>query len=559
MMRRLTVVLSLLLTLALAGIARAQESSGTPAAKAEFDRGMEAQRKGDYTAAAAAYQKAIELDPNFAEAHQNFIFMSKQAATASLRGRETDPAARPLFKEAGEKETRRLEALYEEWARQNPKSAAYQWALGDLNMYRDYEKLERYMRKAIELDPKFGKAYHTLSLISEVRGDRANQLKYLKMAADNAPENPAYIFYYSRAVCDDDLKRCRELTDEIVRRFPTHERGAQALYWLEDDVKGTAEKIAILERQQREYPAAKYNWTASGVTKLYALYGQTAPEKAIALAEEMGKIAKTDADRRAWEGRVTYQRNLLQAQTLVKEKKFTEARTLLDATTPPRYFDATSLHLLKAEAATAAREPAAAYETLLKLMAKEPKGKLRAALLAAGGKLGKDEAAINADLWRELDAVAKPANEFTLAHYGDEKKQSLSDYRGKVVLLNFWYPFCGPCRGENPTLQKVLRKFKSDQFVMLAINVHPEEDAFVLPYLKGNKFDFIPLRGSAEFAAKEYNAIGMPTNFLIDQQGRIIFKPGVVRGEDGEETLELQVKMLIERGRKTEKGQVTSR
>ena len=67
------------------------------------------------------------------------------------------------------------------------------------------------------------------------------------------------------------------------------------------------------------------------------------------------------------------------------------------------------------------------------------------------------------------------------------------------------------------------------------------------------------MRGSAEFAAKEYNAVGMPTNFLIDQQGRIIFKPGVVRGEDGEETLELQIKMLIERGRKSEKGQVTSR
>jgi thiol-disulfide isomerase/thioredoxin len=153
---------------------------------------------------------------------------------------------------------------------------------------------------------------------------------------------------------------------------------------------------------------------------------------------------------------------------------------------------------------------------------------------------------VSADVRNALEAKAKPVKEFTLARYGDEKKMSLSDYRGKVVLLNFWYPFCGPCRGENPELQMVLAKYGPDNFVILAVNVHPEEDKFVLPYINGNKFGFIPLRGNLEFAEKEFQARGMPTNFLIDPQGRMVFKPGIIRGDEVRK-LELQIEALLPR------------
>jgi thiol-disulfide isomerase/thioredoxin len=161
-----------------------------------------------------------------------------------------------------------------------------------------------------------------------------------------------------------------------------------------------------------------------------------------------------------------------------------------------------------------------------------------------GAKLGKTAGQVRADVRKALEAKAKPVKEFSLARYGDEKKISLSDYRGRVVLLNFWYPYCGPCRGEFPHLQKVSEKYGPERFVILAVNVHPEEDDYVLPYMKGKKFDFVPLRSNVEFAEREFGARGYPTNLLIDTEGRIVFKPGVIRGDEVRK-LELQIEALL--------------
>ena len=117
--------------------------------------------------------------------------------------------------------------------------------------------------------------------------------------------------------------------------------------------------------------------------------------------------------------------------------------------------------------------------------------------------------------------------------------------RGKVVLVNFWYPSCGPCRGEFPTLQRVLTKYQDRGFVILALNVYPDEDEFVMPYMTNNHFTFRPLKTDTDWAEKNYAARGYPTNALVDAAGRVIFKPGVVRGELEQRTLELQVEMLL--------------
>ena len=113
-----------------------------------------------------------------------------------------------------------------------------------------------------------------------------------------------------------------------------------------------------------------------------------------------------------------------------------------------------------------------------------------------------------------------------------------------MVLLNFCYPLCGPWRGENPNLQKVLEKYK-DKFVILAVNVHPDEGKYVLPYTNGNRFGFVPLKSNMEFAEKEFQARGMPSNFLIDPEGRIVYKPGVTQGQDEVRKLELQIESLL--------------
>jgi hypothetical protein len=62
--------------------------------------------------------------------------------------------------------------------------------------------------------------------------------------------------------------------------------------------------------------------------------------------------------------------------------------------------------------------------------------------------------------------------------------------------------------------------------------------------MKGKKWGFVPLRGNVEFAEKEFGASGYPTNVLIDTEGRIVFKPGVIRGDEVRK-LELQIEALL--------------
>lgn len=537
-MRFIQTILLLMFCLLGASVATAQESLGTPAAKAAFEQGEEFRKKSQSTEAAAAYLKAIELDPDFAEAHSMFIFTSKYSVRDDNDSAKTKAAIDAM--------TEKLKAQYSEWAQKDPKRASYQWGLGDLYMYKDYAKVEQYMLKAVALDPQFARAWQTLSLVEEVRGDNEKQVAYLEKAAKAAPGNPAYAFYYANALKHTNKARYAEASLDVVKRFPQHERGAQSLYWLGFNETNLAQKRAYLEQLRAQYPAAKFSWTSGGMYMLFEEYHKVAPEKAVALAEEMIKITSGNAQK-PWQSMLDYQKNTIQARVLLDKGDVAAAAKLLDSTALPPRLDPVSLFKLKAEAAQDAAAQQKVYDEVLKQTVKEPSDKLRETLLALGTKLKKSSAQVEADLHQLLDAQAKPAKDFSLKRYGDEKPIALADYRGKVVLVNFWYPFCGPCRGENPSLQKVLKKIGQDKFAILAVNIYPAEDVFVLPYLKGNRFDFIPLRGNEEFAEKEWGARGYPTNFLIDPQGRTIYRLGPMRGADEERKFELQIRMLLDR------------
>ena len=135
-----------------------------------------------------------------------------------------------------------------------------------------------------------------------------------------------------------------------------------------------------------------------------------------------------------------------------------------------------------------------------------------------------------ADLEAKVVAQSQPVKDFALERFDSDRKVSLADYRGKVVLLNFWYPMCGPCHQEAPFLQKLLIKYGKDNLVILSPNVHPKEDSLVVPYFQSTNYDFIPLKVPAieQWAEKEYGARGYPTNLLIDKQGRKVVNLGVI-------------------------------
>jgi thiol-disulfide isomerase/thioredoxin len=105
----------------------------------------------------------------------------------------------------------------------------------------------------------------------------------------------------------------------------------------------------------------------------------------------------------------------------------------------------------------------------------------------------------------------------------DGKALSLADSRGKVVLLNFWATWCGPCREEIPDLIALQQKYK-DQLQIIALTVDEDNAAMVKKVVAQSGINY-PVAMSPADVRAQYGGIGaLPTSFILDTQGRIVQK-----------------------------------
>lgn len=536
-----TALLALVLLSAALTQAPAGESQGTPEARAAFEAGRAAARAGDTAKAAAHYRKAIAADPAYVDAHDAFIFATTQAAFAyDAQKRAGDEAARTRAEQD-------LKALYEGWAQAQPGNPVYEWALSKL-AGKDWNAAERHLQRAIAISPAFARPYQDLSLIAELRGDNTQRIAYLKKASDLNPSDASYFFYYASAMKAVDRDASLRLLQEVATRFPGTERGAQALYWAAYETPDVEAKLATYERLRQEFPPEKFSWSESGMSDLFDVLIGLDPVKAHALAGDMLTRIAAKSEQKTWQAHQAYATALRESGELRAKGDAKAALERLQGIAPLRsHMDQAPLAIARAAALVAAGDAAAAYAGLSAVVAKTPTDALQGARISTGRTLQKSPADVAADLAALRNAGAKPAPAFTLPDYPDRKQVSLADYRGKVVLINFWYPSCGPCRGEFPTLQRVLDKYKDRGFEILSLNVLPEEHEFVMPYLTKNRFTFRPLETTTDWAEQTYNARGYPTNLLVDGEGRIVFRPGIIRSPREQRTFELQVEALLTR------------
>ena len=118
--------------------------------------------------------------------------------------------------------------------------------------------------------------------------------------------------------------------------------------------------------------------------------------------------------------------------------------------------------------------------------------------------------------------TGKPAPDFSLTLF-DGRIVRLSDFRGKVVFLNFWASWCPPCRAEARLLEQSWQRYKDQGVVFLGVDIQDTEEAgrrfiqeFGITYMNG--------RDPNNRVAIDYGVYGIPETFFVDKDGRITYK-----------------------------------
>ncbi len=98
---------------------------------------------------------------------------------------------------------------------------------------------------------------------------------------------------------------------------------------------------------------------------------------------------------------------------------------------------------------------------------------------------------------------------------------NLVDYRGKVVLVNFWATWCGPCKYEMPWFVEFEQKYKDRDFAVLGVSMDDDGWKSVKPYITEHKINYRVMIGSEVISQQFGDIDSLPTSFILDRQGRI--------------------------------------
>ncbi len=142
------------------------------------------------------------------------------------------------------------------------------------------------------------------------------------------------------------------------------------------------------------------------------------------------------------------------------------------------------------------------------------------------------------------DLLNKPAPAFTLKGL-DGKTASLSDYKGKAVLLNFWATWCGPCKLEMPWLIELQKKYSPQGFTVLGISEDDGPTKDVSDFATKMGVDY-PVLMYNDKLNKAYGGIDfLPTSYYIGRDGKVMFEVG---GLVSESEIEAKIKKILAKG-----------
>lgn len=146
------------------------------------------------------------------------------------------------------------------------------------------------------------------------------------------------------------------------------------------------------------------------------------------------------------------------------------------------------------------------------------------------------------------EMILEPAPAFTLLDI-DGNKISLDDYKGKIIIVDYWATWCGPCLASFPGMKKAVEKYENDSWVkFLFINTWErveEKTKNAADFIAKNDYPFHVLMDEDSKVIEKYKVSGIPTKFIIDAQGNIRFKSIGFSGSDDKLVEELSTMVSL--------------
>jgi len=119
----------------------------------------------------------------------------------------------------------------------------------------------------------------------------------------------------------------------------------------------------------------------------------------------------------------------------------------------------------------------------------------------------------------------------------DGKHHRLSDYRGKVLVVNFWATWCPPCREEMPSMNRAWKKIKNENIIFIGINVGETEDT-IFEFFADYPVDFLVLLDITGDVIEQWPVKGLPTTFVINPEGKFVYRAIGAREWDNDKLLD---------------------
>ncbi len=149
---------------------------------------------------------------------------------------------------------------------------------------------------------------------------------------------------------------------------------------------------------------------------------------------------------------------------------------------------------------------------------------------------GQDVANLPSHL-QERSEVGFMAPDFTLRNLKNNRVK-LTDYRGQVVVLNFWATWCAPCRVEMPAFETLYKRYRSEGLVVLAVSLDKTALEKVPQFVEERHLTYDVLMDTEGTVERLYPSFTIPFTYVIDRTGRIVSRVDGAKNWESEETFE---------------------